>query len=154
VVLTGSLGGSGTLNYATGAVSVSFNTAPVSGQNVYFSYIQFQAGRPTAVLLYNNQFTFFPVPDTAYRFKVKAYSNNLVLTNTGTTQSFFENATDRPLLDEWGPTIAYGTAKEIHADYGEYPAYQQVNALYKEQVAYSLRRTEQNLLNTRAQPHF
>lgn len=146
--------GSGTINLSTGAVNVTFGTAPTDGTNVYYSYIQFQAGRPTAVLLYNNQFTFYPIPDTAYRFRVKAYSNTLVTTAAGATAALFSNATDRPYLDEWGPAIAYGTARDIHADYGEMEAYQQVTALYKEQIGYILTRTHQNLLNTRAMPHF
>jgi|GEM_PF-1605369 len=154
VNITGSLGGTATLNYSTGAMTVSFNTAPASGQNIYFSYIQFQAGRPTAVLLYNNQFTFFPVPDTAYRFRAKAYANTLVTTAAGLNATEFVNATDRPLLDEWGPCIAYGTARDLHADKGEMDAYADVTALYKEQLAYVLKRTNQNLLNTRAQPFF
>lgn len=154
VSLTGSLGGTGTLNMSTGAVSVTFATAPVSGANVYYSYIQFQSGRPTAVLLYNNQFTFFPVPDTAYRFRAKAFANTLVTTAAGTTATEFTNATDRPLLDEWGPCIAYGTSRDIHADYGEMDAYADVTALYREQQAYVLKRTTNNLLNTRAQPNF
>lgn len=154
VNLSGSLGGTGTLNMLTGVVAVTFATAPASGENIYYSYIQFQAGRPIAVMLYNNQFTFYPVPDTAYRFRVKAYTNNLVTTAAGANASLFTNATDRPLLDEWGPTISYGTARALHADYGEMDAYQEVTALYKEQVAYALKRTHQNLLNTRAQPHF
>lgn len=154
VPLTGSLGGTGTINYSTGVLNVTFNSAPLSGQNIYFSYIQFQAGMPVAVLLYNNQFTFFPVPDTAYRFRAKAYANSLVTTAAGTTATEFVNATDRPLLDEWGPCIAYGTSRDIHADKGEMDAYAEVTALYKEQVRYVLTRTEQNLLNTRAMPHF
>jgi len=129
IVLTGSLGGSGTLNLSTGVVSVTFATAPVSGANVQYSYIQFAAGRPTAVLLYNNQFTFYPVPDTAYRFRTKAYSNTLVTTAAGATLTQFTNATDRPYLDEWGPAIAYGTARDIHSDYGEMQAYQDITAL-------------------------
>lgn len=154
IPLVGSLGGGGIINLSTGAVNVTFNTAPETGQLIIFSYIQFQAGKPIAVLLYDNQWTFFPVPDTAYRFKTKAYANTLVTTAAGATAPLFVNATDRPLLDEWGPTIAYGTARNIHADKGEMDAYAEVTALYKEQLAYALRRTNQNLLNTRAQPHF
>lgn len=154
ITLTGSLGGTGSLNLSTGVVSVSFNTAPSSGQSIYYSYIQFQAGRPTAVLLYNNQFTFYPVPDTSYRFKTKAYANTLVVDTNGDTQPSFSNSTDRPLLDEWGPAIAYGTARDIVADFAEADAYRDITFLYKEQLAYSLRRTNQNLLNTRAQPNF
>lgn len=64
------------------------------------------------------------------------------------------NATDRPPLDEWGPTIAYGTARNIMAKYGEMDAYAETTALYKEQVSYILARTEQNLLHARSWPSF
>jgi len=154
VTIDGSEGGVATLNYDTGAVTATFNTAPVSGDSVYFSYIQFQAGEPVAVLMYNNVFKFFPIPDRSYRFKVKAYANSLVTTTAGTTATEFVNATDRPLLDEWGPCIAYGAARDINSDYGEMDAYRETTALYKEQLGYVLRRTNQNLLNTRAMANF
>lgn len=144
VAFTGSLGGSGTVNYNTGAINVTFNTAPADGQEIYVSYIQFQPGRPTAVLYYNNQFQFFPPPGTAYRFKVAAFAIVTPLTNS----------TDTPDLPEWGPCIAYGASRDIHADLGEMESYAQVTALYKEQLAYVLKRTNQNLLNTRAAPNF
>lgn len=144
VVITGSLGGTMTLNYDTGSVTVNFNTAPANGQLIYLSYQIFKPGRPTAVLFYNNQFQFFPPPNTAYRFSIKAYS----------VVSALVNATDRPELDQWGPCIAYGAARDIFADLGEMDAYAEITALYKEQLAYVLKRTNQNLLNTRAAPNF
>lgn len=154
ITLTGDQGGTATINLSTGVISVTFATAPASGQAVRLSYIYFVAGRPTAVLLYNNQFKFFPIPNTAYRFKAKAYSNTLVVNSAGTTLTEFTSTSDRPYLDEWGPTIAYGASREIHSDYGEIDAYAEVTALYKEQLAYILKRTHQNLLNTRSTPHF
>lgn len=144
VTLTGDSGGTATINYSTGSVSVSFNTAPANGQLIYLSYIQFQPGRPTSVLMYNNQFQFFPIPDTAYRFQIKAYA----------VVSPLLNATDTPDLIQWGPCIAYGAARDILADLGEMDVYAEVTALYKEQLAYVLKRTNQNLLNTRAAPNF
>lgn len=144
VVITGSLGGTLTLNYATGDVSVVFNTAPANGKDISFSYEIFKPGRPTAVLLYDNQFKFYPPPNTAYRFRIKAYS----------IVSPLVNATDQPELDQWGPCIAYGASRDILSDLGEMDAYAEVTALYKEQLAYVLKRTNQNLLNTRAAPNF
>jgi len=144
VVITGDLGGTATINYSTGAISVTFNTAPTNGQVIYLSYLQFQPGRPESVLMYNNQFQFFPVPDTAYRFRVDAYAVVTPLTN----------ATDTPDLNEWGPCIAYGAARDILADLGEMDAYGEITILYKEQLAYVLRRTNQTLLTTRATPNF
>lgn len=144
VFITGDQGGTLTLNYSTGAISVSFASPPLNGQQIALSYVQFKAGRPQSVLLYNNQFEFAPIPDTAYRFKVKAYS----------IVSPFVEPEDRPELDQWGPCIAYGASRDIHSDFGEIEAYQEVTMLYKEQLAYVLKRTHQNLLNTRAMPSF
>ncbi len=144
VIVTGSLGGAATVNYDTGSVSVTFATAPSNGQLIYLSYIVFAAGRPTAVLFYDNQFKFFVPPDTAYRFRMKGYLvvSPLVL------------ATDTPVLPQWGPALAYGAARDIHADFGEIEAYGEVTALYNEQINYVMTRTDQNLLNTRAVPFF
>lgn len=144
VNITGTLGGTATVNYDTGVITVNFFTAPVNGQNIYLTNALFNPGRPQAVLMFNNQLQFFPVPDTAYRFQCKAYKivDPLV------------NATDRPPLDEWGPAIAYGTARNIMVKFGEMDAYAETTALYKEQVQYIYVRTEQNLLNTRSAPDF
>ena len=144
VNISGTLGGSASVNYSTGVINVTFATAPADGQNIYLSYVLFQPGRPTAVLYYDNKFTFYPPPDTAYRFRMKAYQvvEPLVL------------ASDIPDLPQWGPCIAYGAARDIMADYGENEAYAETTALYKEQVAYVLNKTEQNLLNVRAAPCF
>lgn len=144
VVVVGDQGGSMTLNYAAGTVDVNFANAPANGQNIYLNYVVFAANRPQAILMYNNQFQVFPVPDQAYIIRMKAYQVVAPLVN----------ATDTPELNEWGPCIAYGTARDIHADYGELDAYAEVTALYKEQVSYVLTRTMQNMMEGRAGPSF
>jgi hypothetical protein len=144
VTWTGSLGGTATINYATGSVSVSFNTAPISGQAIQLSYAEMKPSTPTLVLYYNNLFQLSPVPDTVYRFRMKAYEKLDPLVN----------ATDRPLLDQWGPCIAYGTARDLCVDYGEMDSYAEISVLYKEQVSYCIDRTLQDLLNERAMPNF
>lgn len=141
-VLTGDLGGTGTVNYTTGAIAVTFNTAPTSGQNIYLSYEQYMAGTPQAVLLYDNEFRFYPVPDTVYRIRMKAYSVPTALSL----------ATDTPVLEEWGPAIAYGAARDICIDFGEAERYAEITSLYKEQISYILTRTVQQLMNQRSIP--
>lgn len=136
--------GLGTVTYDSGAISVTFDVAPLNGQLIYFSWISFKAGRPVAVLNYNNELQFYPVPDTAYRFRVKAYA----------IVSPLVNSTDKPDLEQWGPCIAYGAVRQILSDYGEMDAYIEVTALYKEQLSYVMNKTVQNLLNTRAAPNF
>lgn len=142
--LTGAAGGVGTINYTTGALSVTFAVAPTSGQGITARWINYSTGTPTAVLYYNNQFRFFPIPDTVYPCRVKAYIIVTALTA----------ATDTPVNQEWGPSIAYGAAREIHADFGELDKYTEVTNLYKEQIEYILTRTAQNLLNERTLPSF
>lgn len=144
VSLAGSLGGTGTVNYSTGDITVNFVNPPSNGTIITISYAQFNASQPISVLYYNNKFKFFPAPDTTYRFKIKAYAKLSPLVN----------ASDRPLLDQWGPCIAYGTARELCVDFGEMDSYSDITALYKEQIAYVLNRTTQDLLNTRALPYF
>ena len=144
VTIVGTLGGTCSLNYSTGVITVTFNTAPINGQNIYLTVALFNPGRPQAVLMFNNQLQFYPVPDTAYRFQSKAFKivDPLV------------NATDRPPLDEWGPAIAYGASRNIMSDYGENDADAETTVLYREQIAYISVRTEQNLLSSRSTPNF
>ncbi len=144
ITLTGSEGGTATVNYLTGSVEVTFATAPNNGQTIKLNYVQFQPGRPQAILMYNNQFQLFPVPDQAYIIKMRAYSVVTALVNS----------TDTPDLSEWGPMIAYGASRDIFSDYGELDSYAETTQLYKEQKNYVLTRTCQDLLNTRATPNF
>ncbi|HUX61394.1 MAG TPA: hypothetical protein VMV32_08785 [Ignavibacteriaceae bacterium] len=144
VNIIGNQGGLLVINYEAGTVNVTFNTAPANGQKIFLNYVIFAANRPQALLMYNNQFQLFPVPDQEYIIKMPAYIVVLPLVN----------ATDTPDLNEWGPCIAYGTARDIFSDYGELDAYNDISNLYKEEVSYILTRTCQSLLNTRALPNF
>jgi hypothetical protein len=153
-VLTGDQGGTGTVNYTTGAVSVTFNTAPTDGQVIQTSFIQLATGFPTAVLMFNNQFRFSPAPDKAYRFQIKAWSLLYVKPVTGVNKTTFTLPDDKPLQEEWGPAISYGAARRIASDFGEIDRYQELTALYKEQINYILKRTHIDLESTRAAPMF
>lgn len=142
--ITGSGGGTASVNYSTGVITAGFAIAPASGQKILLSYTPFTPGQSQACLYYNHRFQLYPVPDTSYKIRVKAYQIPDELTLS----------TDRPLLDQWGLCIAYGTARDLLVDYGEMDSYADVTVLYKEQVSYVINRTSQNLLNTRAMPSF
>jgi hypothetical protein len=144
VSVPGSLGGALVINYSAGTVSVTFATAPANGQVIYMNYVVFAANRPQAILMYNNQFQVWPVPDQSYIINMIAYRITTPLVE----------ATDTPRMNEWGPTIAYGAARDIVADYGETDSYAEITALYKEQVSYILTRTEQNMMEGRTKPTF
>lgn len=153
-VLTGSAGGAGTVDYITGAIAVTFAVAPISGQVIQVSFIQYIAGFPTAVLMFDNNFKFFPIPDRAYRFRIKAWSLLYVKPAVGATKTFFTLANDKPLQEEWGPAIAFGAARRIASDFGEMDRYGELSMLYKEQINYILTRTHVDLESSRALPQF
>jgi len=153
-VLTGNAGGSGTVNYTTGAISVTFNAAPANGQVIQASFIQYTAGTPVAVLMFDNEFKFFPIPDRAYRFRIKAWSLLYVKPATGANKTSFTLPDDKPLEEEWGAAIAFGAARRIASDFGEMDRYGELTALYKEQINYILTRTHVDLESSRALPMF
>jgi len=139
--LTGSLGGSGVVNYLDGSISVNFATAPVSGAQIWLTFVQYQSGQPQSILNFDGFFRFYPVPDNVYKIEMVGYQMPAILLD----------ATDTPRLQEWGPCIAYGTARAIFADNGELDRYAEITALYKEQVKYVNRRDIQNTMNRSAQ---
>jgi hypothetical protein len=153
-VLTGDDGGSGTVSYLTGVISVTFAVAPTDGQVIQASFIQYKAGFSTAVLMFDNKFTFMPVPDRAYRFRIKAWSLLYVKPVTGANKQEFTLSSDKPLQEEWGPAIAYGAARRIASSFGEMDRYGELTALYKEQINYILKRTHIDLESTRVLPMF
>lgn len=153
-VLTGDQGGSGTVNYTTGAIAITFNTAPTDGQVIQTSFIQYRAGMPVAVLMFDNKFKFYPIPDKAYRFQIKAWSLLYVKPATGANKVAFTLADDKPLEEEWGAAIAYGAARRIASDFGEMDRYSELTMLYKEQINYILTRTHIDLESSRALPMF
>ncbi len=152
--LTGDKGGSGDINYSTGVLNVTFNTAPTANNVVQVSYIQFRSGFSTSVLMFENKFKFFPIPDRAYRFRIKAWSLSYVKPVSGANQTTFILSTDKPLQEEWGPSIAFGAARRIASDFGEMDRYSELTVLYKEQINYILKRTHIDLESSRALPMF
>ncbi len=105
--LTGDAGGTGTINYTTGAVSVTFNTAPTDGQTINLTYEFFSTGVPIGMLYYNNELLLRPVPDEVYHVEAKVSTIPTALSGDSDTLTY----------DDWGPLVAYGAAKDILLDY-------------------------------------
>lgn len=106
-VLTGDAGGSGTVNNTTGAVSVTFNTAPSSGQDLKVRYEYYNTSVPQAVLYYNDTLHVRPVPNGVYHIKIA----NTTLPTALSAES------DTLTEDMWGQLVAYGAALDILRDY-------------------------------------
>lgn len=142
--MTGSLGGFGTLNYATGAYSITFASAPPSSAVIYGKYQGYSGNRPQGVLFFDNEFTFRPVPDATYMIKMQGYIKPITLTNPS----------DLPLQEEWGQVIAYGASLDIFIDTGDMDSYNQTYPIFKRYENVALGRTIQQLTAEQSVPRF
>lgn len=136
--------GSGTIDYLTGAYTVTFTSPPAASAVIYAKYQGYQGNRPQGVLFFNNTFTFMPVPDQAYRIQMQGYIRPTGLTADG----------DVPLQEEWGPLIAYGAALEIFSDRGDEESYNSYYPIFKRYENVALGRTIQQLTAEQSVPRF
>lgn len=130
----------GTVNYSTGAISVTFLYTIPSTSEINSQSIPYTAGRPQAVLFYNNTFSFRPIPDKPYVFTIDATYNPAAFLNTA-------DAIPYRFMAEY---IARGTARKILQDYGDVEQIALYEPFFKEQENYVLRKTYRQNSNTRA----
>ena len=122
----------GSVNYLTGAVSITNFAAVVpSGNAINAQYIPYVASRPQAVVFFEDQFILYPVPDQAYTVSFEVYKYPTALANDS----------DDPQLQEWWQLLAYGAANKIFADNADFEDLQKFTPLLKEQMDLVLRRT-------------
>lgn len=108
-------GGTGTINYNTGAVSVTFTNSVPSGENIVIQYNPATLSIPLSILFFQNSFVLRPVPDKGYTVELIAYrmpSQALL----GSTDPNLPNLGGQPEQKEWWETIAVGAAKKIYED--------------------------------------
>lgn len=136
----------GTINYVTGAFSVTFDSAPAASATIYDIYQGYQPARPQGVLWYNNEFTFRPIPDQVYPVTLQGYINQVQLDadDLGST----------PLQTEWGQLIAYGASCEIFSDRGDTVAYGETYQMMKRYENIALARTVQQYEASQSVPRF
>lgn len=130
-ILTGN--GAGTINYITGAFTVTFTLAPSAQVSIYAKYEGYQANRPQGVLFFKNSFTFMPVPDQVYAVHMQGYLMPVPLVGPS----------DTPTLQEWGQLLAYGASLDIFADRGDLENYDRYYPLLKRFENVALARTIQ-----------
>lgn len=136
--------GSGTITYATGAFTATFQTAPASAAVIYCKYIATQENRPQGVLWFENEFTFMPVPDQVYQILMQGFIvPDLLLVDT-----------DLPAQPEWGPLIAYGAALEIFNDRGDVENFNRYTPTFKRYENVALSRTIQQYTAEQGVPRF
>jgi hypothetical protein len=129
----------GSINYITGTVSVTFGSVIPSTSAINSQSIPYSAGRPQAILFYDNTFTFRPIPDKPYLFQIDAYYNPAAFLAT-------TNAIPYRWMTEY---FARGTARKILQDYGDVEQLALYEPYFREQENFVLRRTYRQNSNTR-----
>lgn len=129
----GGAGGSGNINYVTGAYSLIFSSAPGSGENIEVHTVPYAASRPTSMLYFDNKFILRPVPDKPYKIEMEVYQRPTELdTLLGTA---------KPDLEQWWQYVAYGAAKKVLEDRSDPDGVQMIMPEFKNQEKLVLRRT-------------
>lgn len=92
--LTGNFGGTGTINYLTGAVSITYaaTTVPPAGININAHYHPYVASRPRDIMFWQQQLFLRPIPNDTYAVKMMAYMLPTTVMSAAT------NAPQRPSL--------------------------------------------------------
>lgn len=131
----------GTVDYGTGAVSVSFPTNIPNTSNVIAKYVPYVASRPDAMLFYQNFMFLRPVPDEVYRVDVEVYTRPTTLLNS--------NPSAIPDVDQWWQLIALGAARKVLQDRLDNESLASIEPFYQEQMSLAMYRTATQLANER-----
>jgi hypothetical protein len=123
---------SGTINYVTGALSVTWPaTVPGVQQAVWVSYQSAAVGVPQTMLYFGTELTFRPIPDKGYECEFEVYQRPTQLLLAG----------DTPELEQWWQYIAYGAAKKIFEDLMDMESVQMILPEFQKQENLVNRRT-------------
>lgn len=129
----------GTVNYLTGAITVTFLYVIPTTSAINTQSIPYSPGRPQAVLFYDNTFSFRPVPSQPFLFQIDAYYNPAAFLST-------TNAIPYRWMTEY---FARGTARKILQDYGDVEQMNLYEPFFREQENFVLRKTYRQTSNTR-----
>jgi hypothetical protein len=124
-----------TIDYQTGAVSITFLENVPGGTAINAEVIPYVASRPRSFLLFQSQLVMRPVPDKAYEIQMTAYRvpTSLLTDNQS------------PELMEWGQLLALGASLKIFEDYGDFEQRDSYMQVYDEYLMRVNRRTLEQL---------
>jgi hypothetical protein len=177
--LTGSQGGTGTIDYLTGVVTLNYFNAPPSGTNSSCHYHPYVASRPRDILFWQQQLFLRPIPNDTYAVKVMAYmlpttvisaatnatqrpslfvdpattTSSAPTSTTVQIQGFSGNSgslnTDLPQFNEWWQLIVYGASLKIFAEDGDWEEHAQLKSRFEEAKLLAQRKTLKQLAGQR-----
>lgn len=176
--LTGNQGGTGTINYLTGAVTLNYAAAPAAGLNINAHYHPYVASRPRDIMVWQQQIFVRPIPNDVYSVKMMAYvlpttvmsaatnaterpslrvdpattPTSSPTPTTVTIQGFSgatSLATDLPQFNEFWQLIAYGASLKIFAEDGDHDEYARYTPYYDKALLLVQRKTLKQLAQNR-----
>lgn len=130
---------SNTVNYATGAVNVTFPSAPPDGTSIQAQCYFFSQGLPRGVLFFNNTLRLLPPPNTQYLVELDAYLTPAAFLSTSQAIPF-------AYMAEY---VARGAARKLLSDTGDVEQFQFYEPLFREQEQLVLNRSERQFTSTR-----
>ena len=134
--------GVNTINYDTGAISVTFSQTIPAGNSITVLYNPVVLNIPLAIMFWQDQITLRPVPDKGYTVEIVGYRTpSQALMGTGDTP----NMAGRPELLEWWETLAVGAAKKIYEDRLDMDGVGMMDKMLQERYAQNYTRTYANL---------
>jgi hypothetical protein len=134
----------GTINYITGAISVTWNNPIPLGNIINIKFYPYQASRPLSILFYNDIFTLRPVPDAVYKVSLQAFIKPTEMIDLTI------GSLEQPHLQEWAQLLAYGASVKIFVDNMDLDSYAKIIPLLNEQLALIERRTMMQIKTQRA----
>lgn len=129
----------GTVNYATGAVSVTFPSNVSTGNAIQANCNYYNPGIPRAILFYNNVLTISPPPDVSYYVEMDAYLSPAAFLNGSSALQF-------AYMAEY---IARGAARKILSDTGDIEQFQFYEPLFREQESLVWKRSQRQFTSVR-----
>lgn len=123
--------GPNAIDYETGQFSVTFSTAPGSGEDVVSETVPYVPAQPRSVLYFNNKFVVRPVPDKVYPIQMEVDRRPSELLNAG----------ESPELEQWWQYIAVMSARKVFEDRSDPDSVAMIMPLIREQQLLVLRRT-------------
>ena len=113
----------GTINYSTGAFTVTFPAAPKAQDPIYAEGILYQTSKPFSILYYEKKFVLRPVPDKVYTITVEADIRPTELLSSHQS----------PDEEQWWQYVALGSSIKVFQDRFDFDSVQMVFPEFKRQ---------------------
>lgn len=120
----------GSVDYVTGAFSITFVTAPAAAEDIVVWVAQYQASRPNSMIFWNDTVTVRPIPDGVYRLEFEAYQTPTQFMATG----------EAPTLNQYWQLLALGASVKVLQDRQDMEGLENIMPFFEEQHGLVLER--------------